>query len=281
MPELPEVETVVRDLRAAGIEGQRVLRARVRTADVIGAPHPRRFAACIAGCTITAIRRRGKYIVLALSSGDTLLVHLRMTGRLRFRSPGEPWAAHEHVSLVLHDGRELRYQDTRRFGRWHLLDDAAPVLERLGPEPLDAHFTAARFGALLACRTRQIKPLLLDQRVIAGLGNIYADEALWDAGLHPERPAASLGARDAQRLLRSIRKVLRRGLSGLGTTLGRGQTHFYSVAGRRGRNQGRLRVFRRTGRPCPRCGTPIARLKVAQRSTHICPRCQRPVQDRH
>jgi formamidopyrimidine-DNA glycosylase len=179
------------------------------------------------------------------------------------------------VVLTFDDGRELRYRDTRKFGRWRLVRDPAQHLAHLGPEPLSPAFSAARLREALHGRKGMLKPLLLNQSVVAGLGNIYVDEALWDAALHPRQPADTLGADDVRRLHAAIRRVLRRGVRAGGTTLGRGKTNFRGLGERRGRNQRALRVFRRTGQDCPRCGATIERMLVGQRSTHLCPRCQR------
>ena len=274
MPELPEVETVVSDLQAAGIIGRRVLEARVRWQRTIATPSAQAFVRRIRHQRIDAISRRAKYIVIGLSGGDTVLIHLRMTGRLTLTSGKVPRDPHEHVVLRLDDDSVLRYHDTRKFGRWYLLADASHKLDALGPEPLEASFTGRRFAERLAGRFGALKPLLLNQAFLAGLGNIYVDEALWDAKLHPEQSAGHLKPAQVQALYRGIRKVLRRGIRNLGTSLGDGDTNFYSVGGRRGRAQDQLRVFRRTGDPCPRCRTPIKRIIVGQRSTHLCPRCQ-------
>jgi len=277
MPELPEVETVVRDLAGLDLTGRRIRGCRVAWPRTVGGAVPD-FRRAVTGCVLTAFARRGKYIVIELARGDApagaLLVHLRMTGRLVCAPAGAPRPAAERAALVLDDGRELRFADSRKFGR--MLHVAAPdsVLDRLGPEPLDRAFTLARFRQVACARRGMLKPLLLDQRVIAGIGNIYADEALWEAQLHPMTPMASLDADRQAALYRAIRRVLRRGIKAMGTSLGDGETNFYSVAGRRGRNQDGLRVFRRTGLPCPRCGMPIERLVVGQRGTHICPACQ-------
>jgi formamidopyrimidine-DNA glycosylase len=177
--------------------------------------------------------------------------------------------------LRLDAGRELRFRDTRKFGRWYLLDDAETKLGGLGPEPLSPKLTAQAFGRRLAARKAMLKPLLLNQTFIAGLGNIYVDEALWDAGLHPERTSDSLRAAQRRRLHRSIRKVLRRGIESTGTSLGAGLTNFRTLEGGYGSNKDNLKVFRRAGQPCLRCGTAIKRMIVGQRGTHICPRCQR------
>jgi formamidopyrimidine-DNA glycosylase len=180
------------------------------------------------------------------------------------------------VILQIDGKEELRFQDTRKFGRITLTSRPETILGKLGPEPLGRSFTVEQFRELLCHRKRAVKPLLLDQTFVAGLGNIYVDEALWKAGIHPLRVSSSLSPKEAADLHRAVRYVLRKGLRNLGTTLGRGQTNFYSLSGRRGRNAEKLFVFRRTGEACPRCGAPIERIKVAQRSTHVCPRCQHP-----
>jgi len=273
MPELPEVETVVRDLRAGGVGGRVVADVRVYWARSVEGLSARAFRARLAGQRIAAVGRYGKYIVFTLCR-DTLLIHLRMSGRLVLDRAGGGGDPHERVVLRLDDGRTLRYHDTRKFGRWTLLRDPARKLGRLGPDALDPRLTGAVFERLVAPRKGMLKPLLLDQRFLAGLGNIYVDEALFEAGLHPRRLCATLAAAERRRLYRAVRRVLRRGIRLGGTSLGRGEANFYSAAGRRGRNQDRLNVFRRQGEPCPRCGTPIERIIVGQRGTHLCPRCQ-------
>jgi len=274
MPELPEVETVVCDLKAEALEGRTIRHASVYWPRTAATHSVGQFCVALKGSRIESISRRGKYIVCSLSNGSTLLVHLRMTGQLAFFDASQARDRHHHVVLRLDDGRELRYKDTRKFGRWYLLENPDDRLGELGPEPLDDRFAAASLADILSSHARMLKPLLLDQHVIVGLGNIYTDEALWDASLHPCRLSSSLSDAEAKSLHRSIRKVLRRGIRCRGTTLGRGQANFYSVAGRRGRNQDGLMVFRRTGEPCARCKTTIKRIVVGQRSTHICSTCQ-------
>jgi len=273
MPELPEVQTVVNDLKAAGFEGAVITRADIFWPGTICGLSAATFQRRIKGLKIAAIRRRGKFIVFDLASDGHLLIHLRMSGRLLVKTTGLPRLKHEHVVLNFTD-RQLRFHDTRKFGRFYLVKVANPILGRLGPEPLDSSFRAAEFVDRLKNRSRLIKPLLLDQSFIAGLGNIYVDEALWDAHIHPQKIAADLDAREAGSLYHSVRKVLRRGLKNMGTTLGSGQTNFFSIAGYTGRNRDQLKVFRRNGLACPRCRTVIKRIVVGQRSTHICERCQ-------
>ena len=274
MPELPEVETVVRDLWAAGLLGRRIVAARVYWRSTITDMSVAAFRAEVRGCRVVGLQRRGKYIVVALSGTRFLLIHLRMTGALSFARAGTRRGAHDHVILGLDDGRELRFRDPRKFGRWELVRDPVARLAGLGPEPLDPQFTAARFIERLRTRRGMLKPLLLNQAFVAGLGNIYVDEALWEARLHPQRRADSLAPAECRKLHGAIRKVLLRGIAAMGTTLGQGSTNFYSVSGRPGRNKDGLKVFRRTGLPCPRCGSPVTRMRLGQRSTHICPSCQ-------
>ena len=273
MPELPEVQTIVDDLNAADLVGASIKRVKVNWPKTIANLTPKQFTRRISGKEIEAIRRRAKYIVFDLIPDGHLIIHLRMTGRFDLTRPQAGHNKHEHVLLGVNH-RELRYIDPRKFGRFYLVDDPDEVLGALGPEPLARTFTARVLIERLNKRNLQLKPLLLDQTFIAGLGNIYVDEALWDAGLHPEKSAQTVTTKQAQRLHRAIRKVLRRGLQNLGTTLGTGETTFYSIARNKGRNRDALKVFRRTGEPCPRCKHTIKRLIVGQRSTHICPECQ-------
>ena len=271
MPELPEVETVVRDLRACSLAGHAVVSARVAWNRSVAEPSAASFCRQIRGLAVHGLSRRGKYAVFELSGGFSLLVHLRMTGRLRVESVprSDP---HARVILLLDDGRSIVFSDPRKFGRIRLTRNPARALERLGPEPLE--ISPSDFARRLAARSRSLKPLLLDQSFLAGVGNIYADEALWAARLHPLRKSNSLSPRESAALLRSLRAVLLRGIRNLGTSLGSGKTNFRLPRGETGRNRENLRAYGRTGRPCPRCETPLRRVRVAQRSTHLCESCQ-------
>jgi len=274
MPELPEVETIARDLNAAGLAGKRLTCARVYWDRTIAEPSVPEFCRLIEKKRIAAVGRRGKFLVIDFTGSGHLLIHLRMSGRLHLVSSGAERLPHEHVVFAFEDGSELRFHDTRKFGRIYLMADAERILGRLGPEPLDPMFTPRILFEGLRKRSRRMKPLLLDQGFVAGLGNIYADEALWEAQIHPRRTSDSLSAAEARALHGAIRRVLRRGIKNLGTSLGTGKANFYSVARRSGRNRDELKVFRRTGEPCPRCAAPVRRIIVGQRSTHICPECQ-------
>jgi formamidopyrimidine-DNA glycosylase len=274
MPELPEVETIARDLISAGIVGKRLSCAHVYWSRTIAEPSAPEFCRLIQNKQIAAIGRRGKFLVFDMTDGGHLIMHLRMSGRLHLVPSGTQRLAHEHVALIFKDGGELRFHDTRKFGRIYLADETERILGRLGPEPLGPGFTPRSLFEGLRGRRRLIKPLLLDQRFIAGLGNIYTDEALWEARIHPRRLSDSLSLLESNALHAAIRKALRKGLKNLGTSLGTGKANFYSVGRRRGRNRNKLSVFRRTGEPCPRCQAPIQRIIVGQRSTHICIKCQ-------
>jgi formamidopyrimidine-DNA glycosylase len=275
MPELPEVQTVVDELqqRLAGrCFGPGATFNLARTA---GYPAAETFATRLAGRCVTGARRRGKYILIDLDNGQLLVIHLRMTGNLHFAPSSAPASPYLRARLPLADGEELRFADMRTFGRLYLgtADELATVipLQQLGPEPLEEAFTLETLGARLAGRRGAIKPALLDQRVLAGLGNIYADEALFLAKIDPRRPANSLTDADLASLYAAIQTVLAGALANGGTSF----RNYLSTWGRKGTNQEQLQVFRRQGAACPRCGTPLIRIVVGGRGTHLCPTCQR------
>jgi len=264
MPELPEVETFVRRLRAP-LVGRTITGVTLQWPRHVATPSPRQFARQIRGRRIESIGRRGKYLVFCLDGG-VLLIHLKMSGDLAVAAAGTTPDKHAHTVFHLDDGREFRFSDTRKFGRVYLVSRPEEVTGHLGPEPLDGAFTARALGERLAARSRALKPLLLDQTFLAGVGNIYADEALHLAGLHPLRKSDTLTAEEARRLWRAIRRVLRRGIQLNGASI----DWMY----RGGSFQEILRVYDRAGEPCPTCGAPIRRILVGQRGTHFCPRCQ-------
>ena len=274
VPELPEVETVVRGLRQV-LPGRRIEGVRLRKTDFID--NPASLERDLPGCRITEVRRQGKYIVLPLehkarpNESSLLIIHLGMTGRLATRLPGEPAAPHTHAFFALDDGRELRYTDPRRFGRIALFSSAqfASAFARLGAEPLE--ISEANFRRLLVGRRAMIKALLLDQHFLRGIGNIYADESLWRAKLHPKRLGARLGPADAHRLLESIRHILRAAIRLGGSSI----SDFVDANGLPGEFQIRHRVYDRDGKACFRCGAKIRRIIVAGRSSYFCPQCQR------
>ena len=272
MPELPEVETIARLLRPDLI-GRTVVDARVRWPRTIAYPSVRSFKRQIAGQVIQEVTRRAKFLHVRLSGGD-LLFHLRMSGDLELKPAGGKPSKHDRLILLLSPPGaatdsivSLVFNDTRKFGRVWLTKDALQVTGRLGPEPLERRFTGSRLYLALHARHRQLKPLLLDQTFIAGLGNIYTDEALHLAKLHPLVRADSLTKRQASRLHSAIRRTLREGIRRNGASI--------DWVYRGGDFQNHFRVYDRAGKPCPVCGTKIKRLLVGQRGTHICPHCQR------
>lgn len=276
MPELPEVETVVRGLRRS-LTGRRITGVRVNWSGSITRPDPQSFVRRLRGRRVTRVDRRGKWVVIELDDGQTLLIHLRMTGQLLLEPAECPEGKYTRVVFQLNDHREsgtdrLRFSDMRKFGRMVLTDDPASVLEELGPEPLDDDFTVERFKRMLAERRGRIKSLLLNQRFLVGLGNIYVNEALWLARIHPLRSADSLSGVEVEALHRAIRSVLRAAIGQGGTTLENG--NFRQANGEAGEFVDELLVYGHEGEPCGCCGEPIERVKVGQRSTYFCSRCQ-------
>jgi formamidopyrimidine-DNA glycosylase len=270
MPELPEVETVVRALREP-LAGRTITDLRYDWARTYAEPDAPQFADRIRGQQVQRVGRRGKYILVALKP-DTLIVHLRMTGRLYVVPDDADDYADQWLRGIfqLDNAHQLRFSDSRKFGRCWLVDDPQRVVGKLGPEPLDDTFTLDVFHELMTGRRGRLKPLLLDQHVIAGIGNIYADEALFRARLHPLRPADTLDAGDRARLHEAIRHVLRDGIAREGASV----NWYRKPDGTKGSAQHGLQVYNQQGRPCPRCGHPVEKLVVGQRGTHICPVCQ-------
>ncbi len=275
MPELPEVQTVVDHLVKEGILGRRILKIKVSWPRSIALPSLGEFCSLMTGRIVMKLSRRGKYIVFALDQDLFLLIHLRMTGRLQWAHSKTKQSGHVHVILYMDDGRRLMFHDTRKFGRFYLTREPQTILGKLGVEPLDGKFTARWLAQGLGRRQRQIKPLLLDQTFLAGLGNIYVDEALWASSIHPLRKASTLNATEVRSLHRAIRRILRQAIENAGTSLGKGKGNFIAPGRTHGKNGPRLNVFRQTGGACPRCGHTIHRIVVAQRSSHVCEQCQR------
>jgi formamidopyrimidine-DNA glycosylase len=273
MPELPEVESVRRQLEPA-LVGRRFERVSIDDPRLVRPYEPAEVAAELEGEDVAAVERRGKYLVVRFESGRVLLIHLRMTGSLLSAASGSlPDDPHCRAVVKLDDESDVAYRDVRRFGTWLLLEpgEAEPYLAaRVGDEPLDALFTAARLGERLAGRRTSLKAALLDQRTLAGMGNIYVDEALWRARLNPLRPASGLDRNELRRLHRGIRAALEHGLARQGSTL----RDYRLPDGSGGSMQNEFRVYGRRDEPCDRCGTLIARTQVAGRTTWFCPTCQ-------
>jgi formamidopyrimidine-DNA glycosylase len=274
MPELPEVETIRRDL-LSHVVGHTITGVHVMpgASRVIRDVPVRAFVRRLAGRRIDDLARRGKYLLFRLNGERApiyLTVHLRMTGSLLYRRAGDPSDAYVRAVITLDDGREMRYADLRKLGQMWLVDSPEEAVGALGPEPLEAAFTAAKLRETLSRRRAPVKAVLLDQHAIAGLGNIYADEALFAARIHPRRLANTLTETEVKRLHRAVRRVLNDALGNRGSSF----RDYVDGAGREGTHQLRVKVFRRTGQPCYVCRTEIARIKVGGRSTHFCPRCQ-------
>jgi formamidopyrimidine-DNA glycosylase len=273
VPELPEVETI-RSRLAPALAGRRLERVEILDPRLTRPEPPNDVAAALEGEQVTDVRRRGKYLIFAFASGRHLLVHLRMTGS--FQHPAvagdDP---HRRALLKLDDGSDVAYRDMRRFGTWLLLEPGELddyLAARIGEEPLDAAFTTAVLARGLKGRRAPIKGAILDQRSVAGVGNIYADEALWYARIHPLRSAGGLTRQEIARLRKGIRRALEVGIALQGTTL----STYRDPDGHRGRMQLELKAYGRAGEPCDRCGTPIEKIRVAGRGTYYCPTCQPP-----
>ncbi len=287
MPELPEVETVARDLRPR-LVGATIVGARTSWARTLRTHDPLAFAEAVAGRTVESVDRRAKQLVIGLSGDAALTIHLKMTGQLFVVPADAPDDPYVRLVLELADGRELRFRDIRKFGKVGLYGrdpvsgelvaeiGGAAVFAAIGPEPLGDEFTVREFRRRLRRRKGRLKPLLLDQSFVAGVGNIYADESLWRSRLHPLRSASSLRPPDERRLYESVRAVLAEAIERRGSSI-----DDYTAPDGDGSMQERLDVYQRTGEACRRCGRPIRRVVVGARSTHFCSWCQRlPAADR-
>ena len=272
MPELPEVETVRRGLERL-VVGKTIKQVQVRYAKMISTGVDS-FVHDLPGQTIERIGRRGKYLLFYLTGG-VLVSHLRMEGKYLFYPDAVPGRKHAHVFFEMTDGGTLVYEDVRKFGTMELLRkdqlEAYFVARKLGPEPTEADFLLPPFAAALSRSKKPIKPYLLEQTLVVGLGNIYVDEALWRARIHPTRPAASLKPAEVKRLREQIIEVLQLGIEKRGSTI----RTYRNALGEDGTMQDFLQVYGKTGQPCARCGSPIEKIKLGGRGTHLCPHCQK------
>ncbi len=274
MPELPEVETI-RTRLEPGLVGRTLERVLITDPRLTRPEPPEVIAAALEGERVRAVGRRGKYLILEFESGRHLLIHLRMTGNVlhpaRDVSSDDP---HRRAVVKLDDGSDVVYRDIRRFGTWELLEPGELgeyfAARRLGEEPLDRAFTTRALSRAFANRRAPVKAALLDQRAAAGVGNIYADEALWRARIHPLRPAGSLFPEEVAALRKGVQEALRTGIARQGATL----RDYRRPDGGRGGMQDRFRVYGREGEPCSRCGTPIEKIRTGGRGTWFCPQCQ-------
>jgi formamidopyrimidine-DNA glycosylase len=273
VPELPEVETVRRRLEPA-LVGRRFEHVEIEDPRLTRPEDPAEVAAELTDERVEALERRGKYLVVRFESGRVLLIHLRMTGTLLHSAPGKPAdVTHRRAVVNLDDGSDVVYRDVRRFGTWLLVEPDALdsyLAQRLGGEPLGRTFTTRSLAASLANRRAPVKAALLDQRTLAGLGNIYVDEALWRARIHPLRPARELDGDEVRALREGIKRALDAGIKRQGATL----RDYRQPDGSAGSMQNEFKVYGRLGEPCDRCGTLIEKTRVAGRGTWYCPVCQ-------
>ncbi|MGQ9824168.1 MAG: bifunctional DNA-formamidopyrimidine glycosylase/DNA-(apurinic or apyrimidinic site) lyase [Desulfotomaculales bacterium] len=274
MPELPEVETIKRTLKGK-LEGLSFTGVEVFLPKIIKSPVLEVFNSLLPGKKIKKLDRRGKYLIIHLSENFALVVHLRMSGSLIYTEPGTAFAPHTHVVFHLSNGSQLRYTDLRQFGQIYLLEESGLAslagLNGLGPDPFDPRFTREFFKKGLKQRRSMLKPLLLDQSFVAGIGNIYADEVLFRARIHPRRQSHTLTSREASRLYHVIREVLEEAIENRGTSI----RDYVDGEGKEGNYQNMLKVHNREGKACPKCGKTIVRFRLGGRSTYYCPGCQK------
>lgn len=267
MPELPEVETIKNSLRP--VIGKRVVKVRELHPAVVKI---REFpAGKLTGKLVRNIYRRGKYLVFVFAGGYHLVIHLGMSGRLYWSEPGEELAKHTHFILNIEGDKQLRYEDARRFGGIRFIRDLGKFFQTMGPEPLDEDFTLERLCSLLRNRRISIKSLLLNQQLVAGIGNIYADEILFRAGIHPARPAGELSGEESERLYTSIKEILAESIAHRGTTF----RDYRDGKNQPGAFQDLLAVYAREGCPCVSCGHAVEKIVIGGRSSHYCPHCQK------
>ncbi|HVP36324.1 MAG TPA: bifunctional DNA-formamidopyrimidine glycosylase/DNA-(apurinic or apyrimidinic site) lyase [Terriglobales bacterium] len=271
MPELPEVETVVRGLRKT-VLGKKIKSLKIYPSRILHSP-AESLRRNLLQQRIREINRRGKNIILKLSNGDLLLIHLGMTGNLVYMNGSIPMGKHDHIDLEFSDRTHLRYSDIRKFGRFKLIKSSQVtkegVLKKLGPEPLE--ISRDDFVKLLQGKKGRIKSVLMNQSIIAGIGNIYADEVLFEAKIHPLQMVSDLSRNKLMKLHSAIQKILKKAIKAGGSSV----DDYRDVDGKKGFFQFYHKVYGRAGEPCKRCGTKIRRIIVSQRSTHFCPRCQR------
>lgn len=273
MPELPEVETIRRDLEKE-LVGKAVLDV-TSSAPKVLQPSPQAVLKAIKGKKFEGFERKGKLLIVRLSGGKTLGIHLRLTGRLLIRKEGDPPDEWQRVVIKLSGGKELRFSDLRLFGYIKLFKDEKEVeeiLSKLGPEPLSKELDGEKFYEIIHRTSRPIKIALLDQKLISGIGNIYANEALFEAGVHPLTKANQLTKAQVASLYNAIEQVLKEGLEARGATIA--DEMYRDAYGRRGGYEEKVRIYQQAGKPCPKCGAEIRYLKVGQRGTFVCPKCQ-------
>ncbi len=269
MPELPEVETVKNELMPH-VVGRRITGVTLLWEGIVKEPSPDEFRSRVAGQTITGISRRGKYLSLALSSGDTLIIHLKMTGSLLVQPDNEEPPKYTRAIIHLDNGTDIDFRDPRKFGVLRVVDDNDKIIGKLGPEPFDADFTPQVLARILDKRKTPMKALLCEQHLIAGIGSMYADESLFAVKIHPERPGERVSGREVKSLYKAIRKILYAAIENKGASV----DTYYRPDGSKGTAHFEFKVAHRFKEPCSVCGTPIERIKVRGRGSYFCPKCQ-------
>ncbi|MFQ6066629.1 MAG: bifunctional DNA-formamidopyrimidine glycosylase/DNA-(apurinic or apyrimidinic site) lyase [bacterium] len=272
MPEMPEVETIKRDLEKK-VRGKRIERVIIKNKKSVKLPTPAEFIRRIEGKVFSRMERRGKFLLLGLNSEDHLIIHLKLTGRLIYSRKGEE-LDYTRVVFVFKDNTQLSFTDVRGFGGIWLISDREfqmlPALGNLGPEPLAEDFTVTRFKGLLKGKRGKIKSLLMDQEFIAGIGNIYSQEALFPSQIHPERSPSSLADEEIEKLYKNLRQILKKAISYRGSSV----NAYVDLEGKKGNFESQLKVYGREGKACFKCGTIIKRIDISGRGTYFCPSCQ-------
>ncbi len=271
MPELPEVETIKNEL-LPHIVGRKITGVTLLWEGIVRQPSAKEFCARLIGQRITGVARRGKYLIVSLSSGDLLIIHLKMSGSLLIGQDSSEPPKYTRATIHLDKGTNVFFRDPRKFGSMKLVKDENSIINKLGPEPLEANFTPQLLAQRLAKRTAPIKALLCEQDVIAGIGSMYADEVLFATGIHPLRPGDSLSQEEIESLYNAIRQILWKAIGNKGASV----NTYFRPDGTRGTAHFEFKVAHRGGKPCFNCGTPIERLSIRNRGSYFCPKCQPP-----
>jgi formamidopyrimidine-DNA glycosylase len=272
MPELPEVETIRRDLEKK-VKGKKIKEVIIKERKLIKSPSPEKFKKGVEGRKFNTFKRRGKFLIISLDSGKRLVIHLKLTGVLIHCPESAPLLKHTHIIFLFPDKTHLRFNDLRKFGELYLVDSEEEVkgIRGLGPGPLGKEFTRSIFQKMLSQKKTKIKPSLMDQKFLAGVGNIYASESLYKAKIHPQRVASTLDLEEVGKLYKSLREILKEAIKYRGTSV----DSYRDVKDKKGDYEARLKVYGREGKPCYNCGKPIRRIELGGRGTFFCPNCQK------
>ncbi|MBA7637241.1 Formamidopyrimidine-DNA glycosylase [subsurface metagenome] len=272
MPELPEVETIIRDLEKK-VKGKKIKEVIIKERKLIKSPPPEKFKKGLQGRKLIAFERRGKFLIISLDSGKKLVIHLKLTGMLIHCPESRPLLNHTRIIFLFPGKTHLRFNDLRKFGELYLVDSEERIkgIKKLGPEPLGKKFSLSLFQEMLSQKKTKIKPLLMDQKFLAGIGNIYASESLYKAKIHPQRAASALTKEEVGKLYKSLREILKEAIKYRGSSV----DSYRDVGGKKGDYEACLKVYGRKGKPCYNCGKPVKRIELGGRGTFFCPNCQR------